>query len=78
MSMYEIIVILDTTETRIIEMDKKMIEKKDNITTKFEREIRIAENMHKEDMEKALQPLWNKMETKFKKRSHTNENFHRE
>jgi hypothetical protein len=32
-----------------------VIEKKDDINTNFEREIRIAENLHKEEMEKVLQ-----------------------
>jgi hypothetical protein len=55
-----------------------MNKQKDFITTEFDKEMRIVENLHQEEMEKVPQEQRKKIETKFEKRSHKNENLHRE
>jgi hypothetical protein len=55
MSVYELVVALDTTQKRIVELEKKMSTQKDDITVEFEKAVRIVENLHKEEMEKVLQ-----------------------
>jgi hypothetical protein len=42
MSVYEIVVALDTTQTKIVELERTINAQKDDITTEFEKVVRIA------------------------------------
>jgi hypothetical protein len=79
MSVYEIgCTALDTSQAKIVELERVLNTQRDDITTEFEKEARIAENIHKEEMEKVLQIQKDEMNAKFEKRVHTTENLHRE
>jgi hypothetical protein len=92
MSVFEVATTLDTAQTKIVELEKKLstqkddykkeIEralyaKKDEITSEFERVDKAIENLHTEELQKALQAQKDEMNAKFEKRTHSNQNLHK-
>jgi hypothetical protein len=55
MLVYELVVAIDTSQARIVEMEKVLRIQRDNIIDQWKREVSTTKKLHKEEIEKVLQ-----------------------
>jgi len=54
-SVYELVVALDTSQDITIDLEEVLRTKRDNITDEFKREVSTTKKLHREEIEKVLQ-----------------------
>jgi hypothetical protein len=55
MSVYEVVVALDTAQAKIVELERKLSTQQDDIIVEFHRGTGIAEKLYKEEMEREME-----------------------
>jgi len=78
MFVYDLVVVLDKAPAGIDDLDKTMNTQRDDIIVEFEKVVKIAKNLQKQEMEKVLQQKKGDMSANFEKRAHIGTNVHKE
>jgi hypothetical protein len=78
MYIFEVATTLDNAHAKIIESERNISTKQDEIVIEFHRAVGMAKKLYKEEMERALRTQKDEIIVEFDKREHINHNLHQE